>query len=104
MKTTIPPVTKVRKQCDQCGRKSLYPIRQNICLMSRGIGKPHCTGKVTLYSGDFDDAVLNLIAASREAAKSDPLLKDAIEDLETWVENAPATPREMGWVGQDGLP
>lgn len=99
---------QVRKQCDRCGRKSLYPVRQNICLLERGIARPHCTGKVTLYSGDFDDAVLNLIAAAKDANDSAPTkskyLQDAIEDVEEWVANASQTPQQMGWVGHDGLP
>jgi hypothetical protein len=75
-----------RKKCEKCGRVSLYPIHQTTCGVTRRLGHTPCTGTVQPYSADFDDAVLNLVAAAKQVRDNGkPILLDyAIEDLETW--------------------
>lgn len=93
-----------RKKCSECGRPSLYPLDQTTCGITRRLGMQPCKGTLEPYSGDFDDAVFNLLAAARHVQPKSVLLAYAIEDLETWMENSGETPRSMGWVGRDLLP
>lgn len=103
-------MNKIRKKCKTCGKTQVVPIEQEICGLHKTFNTPPCTGTLGRFSGDMDDAILNLIAVANEINKlhqfkESELLTECIEDLETWIEYAnPPTPREMGWVGDDGLP
>src|SRR4030095_9444489 len=96
---------RFRKKCNKCGRTSVVPATESLCRIAR-LGHKPCTGSLELFSGDFDDAVLNLLAAATQVQEtgSCPLLASTIDDLETWMAEAPASPAEMGWVGKDGRP
>ena len=79
-------MTKIRKKCGTCDRTQAVPIDKTVCELG-SFGPPPCPGRLEPYSGDFDDAVLNLLAVARRINdlhnfNESELLEWCIEDLE----------------------
>jgi hypothetical protein len=76
------------------------------------LSKAPCGGQLSYYSDSFEDAMSNALALigymnETDAYKGNELMSELLDtindDLGQHSERH-ATPREMGWVGQDGLP
>ena len=105
----------VQCKCGQCGQRQAIKIGelaagQDQCRLRR-IGQPPCNGTVEYCSENPDTAqtnAINLLGYLNlvDLAGDGPLgvlLDTVVDDLGCWLERH-ATPQEMGWVGQNGLP
>lgn len=106
----------IQCKCGQCGRKQAIRISelaagQDHCRITR-LGQLPCNGTVEYLSEDREEAIsnaisligyLNLINAVGDETPLAILLDTVVDDVGCWSERG-ATPQEMGWVGQNGLP
>jgi hypothetical protein len=97
----------IRKKCTKCGSTFAVLVGDTECRRT-SFTKPPCDGQLEMFSDSLEDSISNLLAVAHEINrlhkfKESELLEGCIEDLELWAEGE-QTPKQMGWVGQDGLP
>lgn len=105
---------KIQCRCEKCGRTQVRRISDLLsepkCRLGP-LGKT-CDGTISYHSDDLESAtcnavnLLNYINWTLAKTAPEPLRKlidTTCDDVSTWGEGE-QSPREMGWVGANGLP
>lgn len=106
----------IQCKCGQCGCRQAVKVSELItgqrhCRITH-FRQPKCNGELEFVTENREESIgnaiallgyFNLVNIAGKDTPSAELLDTVVDDVGCWSERD-ATPQEMGWVGQNGLP